>query len=184
MAVLAVVSTLLLSGCSTIPKSIRGSEVAVNPATYEQIALSPVLYQGQEVRVGGKVINVINLPSKTILEIAVLPLNEYARPKINETFQGRVLVYTDNFLDPDNFRNRFVTVLGKIEGTENQLIGKRPYRFLKMSVVGYQVWQVENSIIPNDGWVYAWSPAWGVAPPPGYFYASPEAVSQNSYLEP
>lgn len=184
LAGLAVVSALLLSGCSSIPKSISGAEGAVNPATYQQLAMAPGLYQGQEVRVGGKVINVINLPSKTILELAVLPLNEYARPKIHEAYQGRVLVYTDKFLDPDNFRNRFVTVLGKMEGTENQLIGKRPYPFLKMSAVGYQVWQLDTTVMPANGWVYAWSPEWGIAPPPGYFYGAPEVVTQNTYLEP
>lgn len=179
-----VASTLLLAGYSTIPKSICGNGVAVNPVTFEQLSLAPGLYQDQVVRVGRKVINVINLPTKTILELAVQPLNSLARPEIHHDFQGRVLVYSDRFLDPDNFRNRFVTVLGKMEGTEEQLIGKRPYRFVKLSAIGYQVWQLDNTFLPNDGWVYAWAPEWGIVPPPGYIYAGPEMGNQNSYLEP
>ena len=184
LASLAVVSTLLLSGCATIPDSIKGANVAVSSASYEQIAISPESYQGQDVRVGGKVINVINLKSSTILELAVLPLNEYARPKIQAPYQGSVLVYTNNFLDPENFRSRYVTVLGKVEGTEYQLIGKQPYKFLKMSMLGYQTWQLENSFVPENGWVYAWSSDWGIAPPPGYLYTPSEVVNENSYLEP
>ncbi|HDS6851280.1 MULTISPECIES: Slp family lipoprotein [Enterobacter] len=177
-------STLLLSGCSMIPDSLKGGEVAVSPATYEQLSLMPDMYKGQEVRLGGKVLNVINLPNRTIIELAVLPLNSYAQPKIQQSFQGRVLIYSDKFLDPDNFRNRYITVLGKMDGTENRLIGKRPYRFLNVGLISYQTWQLENTFMPNDGWVYAWSPEWGIAPPPGYFYSAPETVNENSYLEP
>ncbi|ENZ7198120.1 Slp family lipoprotein [Klebsiella variicola] len=82
---------LLLAGYSTIPKSISGNGVAVNPVTFEQLSLAPGLYQDQVVRVGGKVINVINLPTKTILELAVQPLNSLAHPEIHYDFPGRVL---------------------------------------------------------------------------------------------
>ncbi len=40
----------------------------------------PGLYVGQQARFGGKVINVINGKTDTLLEIAVLPLDSYAKP--------------------------------------------------------------------------------------------------------
>lgn len=180
---LTLLASLLLTGCTTIPQSIRGEAHTVSPVTYEQLTLAPGMYQGQEVRLGGRVINVVNLPRQTILEIAVLPLNENAQPKIHDAYQGRILAYSDKFLDPVNFRNRYVTVLGKMDGTENKLIGRKPYNFLKVSMMGYQVWDLENTFMPDDGWIYAWSPDWGV-PPPGYFYTGPEAVTESSYLVP
>lgn len=183
LASFAVASVLAVSGCSSIPKSISG-DGAVSPATYKQLSQAPDRYQGQDVRIGGKVINVINLPHRTIIEVAVLTLNDSARPEIKTPYQGRVLVYADKFLDPDNFRHRYITVLGKVSGTEEHLIGQQPYRFLKITLMGYQTWHLENTFMPDDGWIYAWSPAWGIAPPPGYFYGGPEVVNQDSYLVP
>lgn len=50
-------------------------------------------------RAGGKVINVINGKTDTLLEIAVLPLDSYAKPDIEANYQGRLLARQSGFLD-------------------------------------------------------------------------------------
>ncbi len=78
----------------------------------------PGLYVGQQARFGGKVINVINGKTDTLLEIAVLPLDSYARSLILNQLSGRLLARQSGFLDPVNYRNHFVTILGTIQGEQ------------------------------------------------------------------
>ncbi|WP_067700396.1 MULTISPECIES: Slp family lipoprotein [unclassified Erwinia] len=172
---------LFLSGCASVPQSIRGEPGAISPASFEKISQAPSLYQGREVRLGGKVINVINLPEKTIMEIAILPLNRSAKPVLGDSYQGRILAYSKNFIDPVNVLHRYITVLGQIEGTEPLKIGQTPYRFLRLNVAGYQVWQQEENFIPFDGMSYAWSPEWGY-PLPGDGLNGVYPVADGSYL--
>lgn len=96
--------------------------------------MAPNLYTGQQVRPGGRVINVINLPKQTLLEIAVLPLNSAARPQLNKPYQGRLIARNDRFLDPVNYRNHLLTVLGTLSGSEMGKIGSAPYTFVRLNI--------------------------------------------------
>jgi len=184
LGVFSIVSYLILAGCSTIPKSISGGGEWVSPLSYEQLVLNPTLYFGQEVRIGGKVVNVINLSSKTVLDIAVLPLDDSAMPDIHHKYQGRIFVYSDRFLEPETYLNHYVTILGKMDGTVSKPVGKRSYPFIKLVADGFKIWKLDTTFIPKDGWVYAWAPEWTIAPPQGYIYYGPQIITDNSYLSP
>ena len=63
--------TLLLSGCASIPSSIKGHGQPDLQKDFLKLKQTPNLYVGQQARLGGLVINVVNQPHETLLEIAV-----------------------------------------------------------------------------------------------------------------
>lgn len=155
-----VSSIFILGGCSSIPKDIKGDNSLNLQKNFGTVHNALSLYKGQEVRFGGTVVNVINKDNETLLELAVLPLDENAKPEINKQYEGRVIAKSNNFLDPVNFRNKLVTILGTLTGSKNGTIGKTPYNFVTMNINGYQIWHLSESIQPISEWDYGFGPYW------------------------
>lgn len=149
----------LLSGCVTVPDAIKGTS-AMPQQDLARVMNAPELFIGQEARFGGKVLSVDNQQGKTRLEIATVRLDEGARPTLNEPSRGRIYADVSGFLDPVDFRNQLVTVVGPIVGTTDGKIGNTPYKFLVMQVQGYKRWRVTQQVVmppqPIDPWF--WGP--------------------------
>lgn len=136
----------MLAACSSIPQNIKGNNQPDIQKSFVAVHNQPGLYVGQQARFGGKVINVINGKTDTLLEIAVLPLDSYAKPDIEANYQGRLLARQSGFLDPVNYRNHFVTILGTIQGEQPGFINKVPYNFLEVNMQGIQVWHLREVV--------------------------------------
>lgn len=154
-----------LSGCVSVPDAIKGSSPTPQQDLVRVMA-SPQLYVGQEARFGGKVINVLNEQGKTRLEIATMPLDDGARPILGEASRGRIYADVNGFLDPVDFRNQLVTVVGPITGTTQGKVGQTAYTFMVMQASGYKRWRVTQQVVmppePIDPW--GWGPrpmGWG-----------------------
>lgn len=150
-----------LASCASIPENIKGNNQPDIQKNFISVHNQPGLYTGQQARFGGKVINVINSKTDTLLEIAVLPLNNYAKPQIDASYQGRILAQQKGFLDPVNYRNHFVTILGTIQGDEPGFINKVPYNFVKVDLQGIQVWHLTESVNTTyNMWDYGYGAFW------------------------
>ncbi|HGY3715396.1 TPA: Slp family lipoprotein [Citrobacter gillenii] len=153
--------TLALSACASIPENIKGNNQPDIQKNFTSVHNQPSLYKGQQARFGGKVINVINTKNDTLLEIAVLPLNNYAKPQIDARYQGRILASQKGFLDPVNYRNHYVTILGTIQGNEPGFINKIPYNFVKVNLQGIQIWHLTESVNTTYSmWDYGYGAFW------------------------
>lgn len=177
---------LLLSGCANIPPSIKGNNLPDVQKNFLELKKTPNLYVEQQVRLGGMVLNVINQPNETLLEIAVLPLNYNAQPEIGEPYQGRLLAKSPSFLDPINFRNHYVTVLGNLTGSHIGRVGNSSYQFITMDILGYQVWQEKTQVLPSPGFDYGIGPVWpanwnGMMYPGWGWYDPPMQVEKTLY---
>ncbi len=96
-----------------------------------------------------------------MLEIAVLPLDSYAKPDIEANYQGRLLARQSGFLDPVNYRNHFVTILGTIQGEQPGFINKVPYNFLEVNMQGIQVWHLREVVNTTYNlWDYGYGAFW------------------------
>lgn len=178
---LAGLVTVALSGCVTVPDAIKGT----SPTPQQDLVRvmnAPTLYVGQEGRFGGKVINVINQQGKTRLEIASVPLDEGARPVLGEPSVGRIYADINGFVDPVDFRNQLVTVVGPITGTEAGKVGSASYTYMVMQVNGYKRWRLQQQIMmppqPLDPWfsgpgAYPWRAGYG---PWGWYPPEPARV--------
>lgn len=180
-----LLATALLSGCVTVPDSVKGSSPTPQQDLI-RVLNAPQLYVGQESRFGGKVVKVTNLNGKTRMEIAAMPLDEGARPVLGSASTGRIYADINGFVDPIDINNQMVTVVGPIAGTEKGKIGDAAYQFVVISVTGYQRWHMTQQIIsapqPVDPWIWYGPPRghhrggyWG-PPPFGYYNPGPARV--------
>ncbi|WP_410751600.1 Slp family lipoprotein [Citrobacter sp. U14242] len=159
--VMIIALAFVLSACASIPENIKGNNQPDIQKDFISVHNQPSLYKGQQARFGGKVINVINTKNDSLLEIAVLTLNSYAKPKIDANYQGRILASQKGFLDPVNYRNHYVTILGTIQGDEPGFINKIPYDFVKVDLQGIQIWHLTESVNTTYGmWDYGYGAFW------------------------
>ncbi|MBD8161357.1 Slp family lipoprotein [Erwinia persicina] len=178
-------ASLVLSGCVTVPDSIKGhSETPQQDLV--RVLSAPEVFTGQESRFGGKVIKVDNRNGMTRLEIAAMPLDDGARPILGSPSMGRIFADVNGFIDPVDFNQQMVTVVGTIKGTEKGKIGEARYQFLVISVTGYQRWHMTQQIVtppqPIDPWIW-YGPGygrhrggyWGLAPW-GFYNTGPAQV--------
>lgn len=177
---LIIVLTFVLAACASIPESIKGNNQPDIQKNFTSVHSQPELYTGQQARFGGKVINVINTKKDTLLEIAVLPLTSYAKPQIDENYQGRILAKQKGFLDPVNYRNHFVTILGTIQGDEQGFINKIPYNFVKVNLQGIQVWHLTEYVNTTyNMWDYGYGAFW-----PGPMWGMPYSANTETEVTP
>lgn len=143
---LAGVAVAALSGCVSIPDEIKGTSPTPQQ-DLTRVMAAPQLYVGQEARFGGKVVNVKNEQGKTRLEIATVPLDEGARPTLGQPSRGRIYADVNGFLDPVDFRNQLVTVVGPITGTTKGKIGDASYTYMVMQAQGYKRWRIAQQVV-------------------------------------
>ncbi len=163
----ALMSALALAGCVTVPESIRGT----SPTPQDDLVRvmnAPQLYVGQEARMGGKVVKVTNLNGRTRLEIAASNLDQSARPLLHQGSIGRLVAYVNGFLDPVDFTNQWVTVVGPITGSEKGTIGQADYNFVVVQANAFKRWRLTQQVMPPMGppvspwgWNGYYGPGWG-----------------------
>ncbi|WP_447722364.1 Slp family lipoprotein [Edwardsiella tarda] len=171
----------LLAGCVSVPESVRGTSPTPQQ-NFVAVQNAPDLYVGQEARFGGMVVSVTNKKEASYLEIAVMPLDDAARPILGQAAQGRILAKSVNFLDPVNFNHQLVTVVGPLTGSVAGKIGQTPYTFVTLDITGYQRWQVDQQVImpPQPLGLAPWGydpywrgPYWGPGFGPGWGWGPP-----------
>ncbi|EQB99075.1 Slp family lipoprotein [Photorhabdus temperata] len=161
-----LLGAVMLTGCVTIPDSVKGT----SPTPVQDLLSvknTPDLFIGQEGRFGGKVLDVVNENNRTRLEISSLPLASDASPRLHEPSVGRIYAYVNNFLDPNDFKGNYVTVVGPVIGVEKGKIGKADYAYVVINVTGYQRWRIAQRVLMPSGpgpWNYYGYPyysGWG-----------------------
>ncbi|KAA1187295.1 Slp family lipoprotein [Photorhabdus heterorhabditis] len=174
---LVVLAVVMLTGCISVPDSVKGT----SPSPVQDLLSvknAPELFIGQEGRFGGKVLDVVNENHRTRLEISSLPLASDASPELHEPSFGRVYAYVNNFLEPDDFKGNYVTVVGPIMGLEKGKIGHADHAYVVINATGYQRWKtVQRVLVPyNSGaWNYYGYPyysGWGW----NWYYPDPASV--------
>lgn len=167
---ITLLACLMLSGCVSIPQQIQGNNDLLASVSYQDINQDFSRFNGQEVRLGGKVLNVINHQNETSFEIAVLPLDSNAKPELDTAYEGRILVKANKFIEPLTLKDRLITVLGTVTGITKGKVGDADYAYLTLNLQGYQIWQIRDSLVPvgYPGFgFYGPSPYWRYGYGPG-----------------
>jgi outer membrane lipoprotein len=182
LPLLIVAGVFMLSGCVTIPEAIRGSSAT----PVDQLATvqnAPKLFTGAEARFGGTVVAMTNESGRTVLEIAVVPLDSGARPILGQPSQGRLLATAKGFLDPIDFERQLITVVGPITGVKEGHIGSTPYRFVTMDATGFLRWRTIQQLVMPPQPIGPWGPRydhrrqnWGSGWGPGWYNPGPARI--------
>ncbi|WP_232369985.1 Slp family lipoprotein [Xenorhabdus lircayensis] len=159
---------MVLAGCVSVPEVIKGTTKTPVENLFP-VKNAPELYIGYEGRFGGKVLSVLNEKDQTRLEISAMHLADNAAPRLDTPSLGRIYAYVNTFLEPSDFKDHYVTVVGLITGIEKGKVGNSPYNYVVMNVSGFKRWnESQRVILPSavgpDSWGYysnPYAPYWG-----------------------
>lgn len=140
---------LMLVACAGgISKQAR-SQVTYTGA-FGDVLGNPAGFAGETVIWGGRVIEIQNIGGFTEMVVLQLQLDGKYRPTDNDHSQGRFLIRSDQFLDPAIYPpETLITVVGRVQGAENRLIGEMEYRYPVIDVVEIQKYDPQQSSKPR-----------------------------------
>jgi outer membrane lipoprotein len=155
---------VLVSGC--VNAISRGVLKDVDrEITFSALIKAPNTYQGKMVMLGGIIVNTINKPEGTLLEVYQTRLDR-GRPVDTDRSEGRFLALYQGFLDSEIYKQgRRVTLAGTVQGEKVQQLGEIEYHYPYLIIKEIHLWQEEPPVRyepdPWDPWDDAWGP-WGV----------------------
>ncbi len=161
--VLLLLPYLLLSGCAGLPPAI-GNAPAIN-IPYNQLSHDVNNYKDAPVRWGGVIIDVENEEYASLMQVLYYPLDFSGRPQLHKAGEGRFVVKTTEFLDPEVYtKDREITVAGVISGDIERTVGKRIIQVPLLSATAIHLWPTYPNYYDNRS--YGPYPYFGY---PGYY---------------
>lgn len=106
------------------------------------------------VRLGGKIVNTTVLANQTKIEVLSLPVSSIsAKPFVELQSDGRFIVYFNGFVEPENLKERYITVGGQLAGTEKGKIEQADYTYPVVQADKYRIWTLSTTYdYPTDDW--------------------------------
>jgi outer membrane lipoprotein len=131
---------LILAGCATgISRQARSQVTYFGP--FNSVQQQPETHKGETVMWGGRIIETLNKDGSTELLVLQLELTDQEFPMDNDKSQGRFLIRSSEFLDPAIYpEGTLITIVGHVEGSENQLIGEMPYVYPVINIIEIKKW--------------------------------------------
>jgi len=124
----AVLSTLLLAGCSSMPEVTAGADRSLTPTQAAATDITPA--RDKPLQWGGVIMESRNLPDTTELQVLAYPLTDDGRPDVTESPTGRFIALHPGYLETVEYRKgRQVTVTGNLAETRVGKVGNADYRF-------------------------------------------------------
>ena len=119
-------------------------------------------HQGADVVFGGYILETLNEPDGSLLMVLQAPLGFRNEPKARDLSKGRFLVKSEQFLDPEVYReDRKLTVWGRVVGVRPQALGNRVYEYPVIEAGEIRLWP--KRVLERwpydpfyDCWPYRW----------------------------
>jgi outer membrane lipoprotein len=156
-ATLAILTaTLLVTACSVISREVRDQAAPAPP--FETLIAEADAFRGQTVIMGGYLLEVSNHADGSTLKALQTPLSSSDRPLEKDRSQGRLIITTDQFLDPEIYtKGRQITVAGKIAGSSRAEGDKAPFPYLELEALEIHLWpQTSSRPYPNTYYGPRW----------------------------
>ena len=146
-----VVCVIILSayGCAPALSNAARDQVTYS-GTFRSMAASPLAYTGEVVLLGGRIIE--NQPSDegSRLTVLHLPLNSWNRPVHPDRSEGRYLLKTGGFMDPEIFKkDRLITVAGTVTGEHKGMIESYKYSYPVIEILEIKAWENGGVVFPQ-----------------------------------
>jgi len=133
---------LALAACAAAPISPEVLGQVNKEIGMARLVADPDAYVGEVVLLGGRIINVANLPEATEVEILQTPLENGQRPQGGDISEGRFLVRLSGYADPAIYvPGRLITVAGRVAGAEVRPVGQVEYRYPVLEALDVHLWQ-------------------------------------------
>ena len=130
----------LLSACADLPKFDTSKvDRTILPT---QVIASPSAHTGKQIIWGGVILSGKNLKESTQLEVLAYPLDDDGWPLRDKKPLGRFIVSQQGYLETADYaKNRVLTVVGTIMGTEKGKVGEASYRFPVILAQQIHLWE-------------------------------------------
>ena len=165
-------TVLWLGACAShLPETIKNPPD--NNPDFQRVQSNTEKYLSHNVRWGGSIVDIKNQKNGSQLSIVTFPLTDQGKPIITSSSSGRFIAVSDEFLEPTVYtKDRIVTVVGSVTGSEMRNIGEFPYKYILIKMKHHYLWPVENKSnyddYPPDFWWYdPWYPGYPYYP---YYY--------------
>ena len=153
---------LLLMSCSVMSKQVR--KEAVFGPSFAELVNDAERYRGQTAILGGHVLEVDNKSNGTVMTALQVPLQSGDRPGSKDHSEGRLIISTSQFLDPEIYtKGRKITVAGKIIGSSRDEAGAALFPYLKMEAIELHLWpqyQTPRYYYPYGNPFWIWNDPW------------------------
>lgn len=147
----AIMGSLMvwIVGCGAgISRQVR-SQVTYS-GTFTQLQQNPEQQIGATVILGGRIIKTEVRDNGTDLVVLQLNLDSSDRPKNDDQSKGRFLILSAQFLDPALYPDgTLITVVGKVTGSQEKLIGQMPYRYPAIDPLEIKKWPKQTDQSPR-----------------------------------
>ncbi len=132
-----------LTGCTpAISKQLRDEAEPRIP--FQRLLQEVESYKAQVVILGGYILETLNESDGSLLTILQVPLDSQNKPKLSDLTEGRFLVWTRKFLDPEIYsKDRKITVGGKVVGTRQRKLGNAMYVYPVIEAQEIHLWPRE-----------------------------------------
>lgn len=143
--IMSLLSLSLLVACSYMAPSIK-------PPPEGDLSLQQVMtdihsHTGKRVRWGGKIIAVENSEQQSEIQVVQFPLNRTGRPDDSSNSEGRFIVRSSSFLDPEVYKSdSFITVLGEIVDQKTITVDKKQLVLPVITMSKEQRWPANNAV--------------------------------------
>lgn len=146
--------TVLIAAMITVACAAGISQQAQSQVTYtgafEPVQQQPEKYTGEIVIWGGKIVETQPGEGRTEMVVLQLELGANDRPQDNDSSKGRFLARSTQFLDPALFPpGTLITVVGRLAGAQERLIGKMAYQYPVIEIVEVKKWPVKADGSPR-----------------------------------
>lgn len=149
-------TALLLAGCAArYPEPIRTD--ATDLVELRDALRNADTLEGRPARWGGVIAEVENSQQRTRIEMVAMQLNNFGRPQVNDRSPGRFVVYLDEFVDPEIYKQgRLLTALGTFRGLEEGQIGEFAYNYPVLEASGVELWRPQENRQPQPIYYDPW----------------------------
>ena len=145
-----------LTGCITPPRGLENEQFSIT--SYKEITSQDLSCHCKNIRLGGKIVQTTILPHHTKIEVLSLPVSSLSgKPFVESQSDGRFIVYFDGFIDPENLKDRYITIGGQLLGSEPGKIEQANYTYPVIKPNKYRLWTLStNYYYPEDDWDDDW----------------------------
>jgi len=143
-AIIIASLAIFITACSSAPATIQ--HAPRGDIQLKQVIPDADAHVGEAVRWGGKIIEVKNQQDFSRLQLVQFPLNRYGRPVESRESQGRFLVRSHAFLDPEIFTiGSMLTVYGKIAETSTLKVDQKTLTLPVLDIIDSQRWPLNSA---------------------------------------
>lgn len=144
MKTLIIMAIMMLTACSMVSPPMEFAPE--QNVALKQVKADPASYMGQSVRWGGKILSVNNYPNYSEIQLVEFPLNYRSRPVVSTQSQGRFLIRSGAFLDPEIYQvGLMLTAQGEVKDLVTLQVDQKVLSVPVISLEQSHVWSKNNA---------------------------------------